>query len=72
MIARRLELGGARAFCSLPTACCRRLLVRLSFRASEQSRQSSFAGCLEAVRQHAGYSGQHARAPLPLRLQRLR
>jgi hypothetical protein len=71
MSARRSGLWGARAFRSLPPACCRRREARLATSAFESPRSvvqrcfTKLSGNMPEVAVH------HARAPRPVRLQRV-
>jgi hypothetical protein len=63
-------IRGARAFCSLPPACCRRLDVQVTWRIFEHP-YATHATSPAALRQHAGENGQHARGPEPVCLLRM-
>ena len=54
---------GARAFCPSPPAFCRRQFADLPSKLLETLAAAAITARAEAVRQHAGQSGQHARAP---------
>ena len=56
-------VSGARAFCSLPLAFCRRLFRCDSPKAAEIFETAWFTEKTEAVLQNAGQDGHHARAP---------
>ena len=72
MSARRLGIWGARAFSSLPPACCRRSQAPVVTSALGIFKIHRAHFFFEDVRQHAGHSGQHARAPQFVRVHHIR